>query len=135
MRRQIEQLIAASFLFVLSARAASSDDAQRLWSTHIQPLLAENCFKCHGNVETKSGLSLMTPAEVLKGGENGSAIVPGKPEKSLLYKYLQTDSDPHMPPKGKSLTSEEIALIKRWIEKLSPADIAATTNMALAQAT
>ena len=135
MRRRIQPFIAVSFLFVLSARAASSDDAARLWSTHIQPLLAENCFKCHGNIETKSGLSLMTPAEVLKGGEDGPAVVPGKPEKSLLYKYLQTDADPHMPPKGKSLAPEEIALIKRWIEKLSPADVAATTNMATSQAT
>src|SRR5436190_23580866 len=73
---------------VTGARAATSDDAGRLWSAHIQPLLADNCFKCHGNIETKSGLSLMTPAEVLKGGENGPAIVPGKPDKSLLYKYV-----------------------------------------------
>jgi hypothetical protein len=111
-----------------SLRAASADDANRLWSTHIQPLLAENCFKCHGNIETKSGLSVMSPAEVLKGGNSGPAIVPGKPEKSLLYKYVQPDADPHMPPKGRSLTVEETALIKRWIEKLSPSDARAVTN-------
>jgi hypothetical protein len=70
----------------------------------------------------------MTPAEVLKGGDNGSAVVPGKPEKSLLYKYVQTDSDPHMPPKGKALTPEEIVIIKRWIEKLSPVEAVVTTH-------
>ena len=114
----------------LSVRAAISEDANRLWSAHIQPLFADNCFKCHGNIETKSGLSLMSPAEVLKGGENGAAVVPGKPEKSLLYKYVQAEADPHMPPKGKQLAPEEIALIKRWIEKLSPADAVAAMQTA-----
>src|SRR6188508_661675 len=104
MRRGIHLSLALAFCLTITARAASSDDANRLWSTHIQPLLAENCFKCHGNIETKSGLSVMSPAEVLKGGDNGPAIVPGKPEKSLLYKYVQPDADPHMPPKGRALT-------------------------------
>jgi hypothetical protein len=70
----------------------------------------------------------MTPAEVLKGGENGPAVVPGKPEKSLLYRYIQPESDPHMPPKGKQLSLEEMALVKRWIEKLSPDAVRATNN-------
>ena len=113
------------------ASAANSGDAERLWSTHIQPLFAENCFKCHGNIETKSGLSVMTPAEVLKGGENGPAVVPGKPEKSLLYKYVLPDADPHMPPRGRALTVEEAALIKRWIEKLSPSEARAVTNQSI----
>jgi hypothetical protein len=116
----------------MHAHAATSDDAQRLWSAHVLPVLAENCFKCHGNIETKSGLSVMTPAEVLKGGDNGPSVVPGKPEKSLLYKYVLPDADPHMPPKGRALTIEETAVIKRWIEKLSPAAAQAATNESLA---
>ena len=119
---------------VVSAHAAAPDDAQRLWSAHVLPVLAENCFKCHGNIETKSGLSVMTPAEVLKGGDNGPSVVPGQPEKSLLYKYVLPDADPHMPPKGRALTFEETALIKRWIEKLSPAAAQAATNEALTTA-
>ena len=46
--------------------------ASRLWSAHIQPLFAENCFKCHGNIEMKSGLILMSQADVLKGGDSGT---------------------------------------------------------------
>lgn len=115
-----------------SMHGANSDDAQRLWSAHVLPLLAENCFKCHGNIETKSGLSVMTPAEILKGGDGGPAVVPGKPEKSALYKYVLPDADPHMPPKGRALTIEETALIKRWIEKLSPTVAQAATNENLA---
>jgi hypothetical protein len=77
-------------------------------------------------------LSVMTPAEVLKGGDNGPSVVPGQPEKSLLYKYVLPDADPHMPPKGRALTIEETAVIKRWIEKLSPAAAQAATNESLA---
>jgi hypothetical protein len=128
-RRGVQTISIFCCALACCAASANGDvDANRLWSTHIQPLFADNCFKCHGNIETKSGLSLMTPAGVLKGGDDGPAVVPGKPEKSLLYKYVQADSDPHMPPKGKQLAPEEIALIKRWIEKLSPADAAAATN-------
>ena len=129
MRRGLIFTLALASLSAIALSAANTDEANRLWSTHIQPLLAENCFKCHGNIETKSGLSVMSPAEVLKGGDAGPAVVPGKPEKSLLYKYVQPDADPHMPPKGRSLTVEETALIKRWIEKLSPSEARAATNV------
>jgi mono/diheme cytochrome c family protein len=113
-------------------RAALPDDAQRLWSAHVLPVLAENCFKCHGNIEAKGGLRLMTPAEVLQGGDSGPVVVPGKPEKSSLYRYVLPDADPHMPPKGRPLSVEETALIRRWIEKLSPTAARALSNETVA---
>jgi hypothetical protein len=79
MRRAILQLFCLGLAVGPSPPAAPADDASRLWSAPILPLLADHCFKCHGNIETKSGLSLMTPAEVLRGGENGPAVVPGRP--------------------------------------------------------
>jgi hypothetical protein len=135
MRPALTALAFAALLFCALARGADGDDAQRLWSAHIHPLLAENCFKCHGNIETKGGLSVMTPADVLKGGDNGPVVVPGKPERSRLYKYVLPDADPHMPPKGRPLTFEETALIKRWIEKLSPGAMLAATNTGAASKT
>lgn len=105
-----------------------SPDTQRFWATHVLPVLSENCFKCHGNIEAKAGLSLMTPAEVLRGGDSGPVVTPGRPEKSLLYTVLHPNADPHMPPKGKQLPPEDIAVVKRWIEKLSPTEVAQVTN-------
>ena len=134
MRRKIFWPLILLAGLALPMRAAAPDDALRLWTAHVLPVLAENCFKCHGNIETKSGLSVMTPAEILKGGEGGPAVVPGKPEKSALYQYVLPDADPHMPPKGRALTVEETALIKRWIEKLSPAAARAVTNETAASA-
>src|SRR5437764_15251653 len=95
------------FLLALAAphflRAA---DAAALWSGKIQPLFDVNCVKCHGVIEQKSGLELDSPEMVMKGGDDGAVVVPGKPEKSRLYKYLAPDSDPHMPPK-KQLTDAQ----------------------------
>jgi hypothetical protein len=128
MRRVLYFILGLMLARSVTPGAPSPDAANRLWFTHVLPVLADNCFKCHGNIEMKSGLSLMTPAEVLKGGDSGPAVVPGKPEKSLLFQVLQPSADPHMPPKGKQLAPEQIAIIRRWIEKLSPADVAAATN-------
>src|SRR4051812_3285311 len=71
---------------------ALAEDAARLWAAHIRPLFADHCFKCHGNIEMKSGLSLMTPELIFKGGESGPIVAPGKPEKSTLYKYVLPDA-------------------------------------------
>ena len=97
-----------------TAHAAFGDGAGEMWSKNIQPLLDVQCVKCHGPLEQKSGLELDTPEAVLKGGDEGKVIVPGKPQESRLFQYLDPKSDPHMPPK-KQLTDVDIALVREWI--------------------
>jgi mono/diheme cytochrome c family protein len=89
-------------------------DAAALWTGKVQPLLDVQCAKCHGPIEQKGGLELDTPEAVLKGGDEGPAVVPGKPEESRLYTYLAADADPHMPPK-KQLSEAERAVVQEWI--------------------
>lgn len=115
-------LTCASLIALLTC--ASTDDADRLWTGHIRPLFADHCFKCHGNIEAKGGLTLMSPAEIFKGGADGPVVKPGNPDASPLYKSLLADADPHMPKKGKQLPDDDIALIKRWIESLGNAPVA-----------
>ncbi len=86
--------------------------------TKVQPLFDTQCVKCHGPIEQKSGLELDTPEAVLKGGEEGPAIVPGKPEESRLYQFLAADSDPHMPPK-KQLSDVERETVRAWIAAMA----------------
>src|SRR5436189_129672 len=93
-------------------------DATYLWSSKVQPLLDVNCTKCHGLIEKKSGLQLDNPEAVLKGGNEGSVVVPGKPEKSRMYQYLAADSDPHMPPK-KQLTDVQREAVREWIAAMA----------------
>src|SRR5436190_6504664 len=101
---------------VIGAAAPANESA--LWTAHIQPLLSQNCFKCHGELKQKSGLDLSSLNSMLKGGERGPAIVPGKPADSRLFQFVQPGADPHMPPKEHQLTEEEIGLVKRWIASL-----------------
>jgi hypothetical protein len=83
----------------------------------IRPIFKAHCYDCHSGDNRKSGLRLDVKAAAMKGGDNhGPDIVPGKPQESPLVHLLTTDNeDEIMPPKGGPLSSEEIALITRWI--------------------
>ncbi len=89
----------------------------------IQPILAENCFKCHSHEATKvkGGLLLDSQETALKGGETGPAIVPHEPDKSLLITAVSyTDPDLQMPPKNQRLTNEQVALLREWVKIGAP---------------
>jgi len=101
-----------------SAHLACGADAAALWSSKVQPIIDANCVKCHGLIQQKSGLELDTPESVMKGGHEGAVVVPGKPEKSRLYQYLASDSDPHMPPK-KQLTDAQREAVREWIAAMA----------------
>jgi len=84
----------------------------------IQPILNEKCLNCHNANRAKNDLILTDYQSIMKGGETRDAIVSGKAEESLLYKYilLPMNDSLHMPPKEKlQLDREEIKLIGWWI--------------------
>src|SRR6267143_1596049 len=79
----------------------------------IRPILKAHCFDCHGEGEKlKGGLDLRLQRLMLKGGDEGPVIVPGKPEKSLLLKLVRNGE---MPKRDKKLTPDQVAMIKTWI--------------------
>jgi hypothetical protein len=87
---------------------------------HVRPLLAENCFPCHGPEKQRGGLRLDSRAALLTGGDSGPAIVPGQPDKSRLVQAVgYTKEDLRMPPKGK-LTNEQTAVLSAWIKMDAP---------------
>ena len=86
----------------------------------IFPLLKKNCIACHNGSKAKGQLNLEDPEVILKGGSEGPAIVPGKPEESFLLQVAAHQEDPIMPPeKNKAnavpFTSEELGLLSLWI--------------------
>jgi len=84
----------------------------------IQPIFNEKCLNCHNSNRAKNDLVLSDYENVINGGENPGAVVPGNAAKSLIYKYalLPMNDSLHMPPKEKlQLDREEIKLIGWWI--------------------
>lgn len=84
----------------------------------IVPILKTHCAKCHLGDKRKGGFSMNTREDLLAGGENGKAVIPGKTDQSLLLELLTTkDEDDRMPPDGVPLSTKEIATIKSWINE------------------
>ncbi len=106
-----------------SAFAAEPSSAAVNFDKEILPVLHARCVKCHGDAKRSGGLSLATGSELIRGGESGSVIVPGKPDESPLYELIHAGE---MPPKGNApLTAAEIERLHRWITegaKLSASD-------------
>jgi WD40 repeat protein len=88
----------------------------------VVPVLQANCLPCHNKTTTKADLLLETPADMLKGGESGPSIVPGKSAESLLLKVATHEEKPRMPPKENkvnavNLKPEELGLLALWIDQ------------------
>jgi uncharacterized membrane protein len=96
------------------------------YAADIQPIFAKSCYPCHSakTPKPKGKLRLDSLEAVLKGGEDGPALVPGDSAKSTMVAQLchQGDPDDYMPPpKNKAniaqLTKEQIGLIRAWIDQ------------------
>ena len=84
-----------------------------LFKSEILPILEKNCSKCHNPDQKMAGLDLSTFAGVMAGGSSGPVIAPGKAERSLLWKMVDTGQ---MPMGGK-LTEAEKQTLKAYIEQ------------------
>jgi mono/diheme cytochrome c family protein len=84
----------------------------------IKPLLAIHCYRCHDAEARKNGLRLDTPGAALAGGHSGKpAIVPGSAGHSeVIRRITSMDPDEQMPPKGARLSTEQVTLIREWID-------------------
>ncbi|MGV3722016.1 MAG: DUF1553 domain-containing protein, partial [Actinomycetota bacterium] len=88
------------------------------YNRDIRPILADNCFACHGpdSAARKADLRLDRPADATAARERGAAIVKGNPAASSLIKRILGDG-PIMPPAAtkKHLTPQQIATLKAWV--------------------
>ncbi|MBI3417528.1 MAG: DUF1549 domain-containing protein [Verrucomicrobia bacterium] len=130
-RRTLVNLRVSAKLFCVGAVAGAATtgqaaDAGVRFSRDIQPILAENCFACHGpdtkarkanlRLDTKDGIFANTP-------KHGRVVVPGKPDQSELWKRIvTTDPDEVMPPpeSHKELKPEQKEKFKQWIGDGAP---------------
>ncbi len=85
----------------------------------VQPIFQSHCLSCHNGEKQMHGLRLDRRADALKGGDSGvPAFVPGKSSESLMVKYV-AGLVPNivMPPFGPRLSSDQIDLLRRWIDQ------------------
>jgi WD40 repeat protein len=92
------------------------------FDAEIAPILRTNCIACHNEKKDSGGLILESPRTILKGGENGPAVVPGKGAESLLLNVAAHRRKSFMPPAdnkvgAKPLTPAQLGLIKLWIDQ------------------
>lgn len=86
--------------------------------TDIQPLLAANCYSCHGPERQKADVRWDVKSSVFRSGEPEPLIVPGKSAESrVIHLVAGLAPDSLMPPKGEPLTAEEIGLLRAWIDQ------------------
>lgn len=85
----------------------------------IKPILEKSCFRCHGAESPKSRFNLTTQETALKGGRHGVDILPKQSGQSPLIHYVSgLVEDMHMPPNSsQALTSDEIGLLRAWIDQ------------------
>jgi hypothetical protein len=108
--------------------------AQRpvVFSTEIAPLLSARCDSCHGEKKQESGLRLDSREALLKGGEHGPALVPGRSADSLIVQVV-AGAHPDistMPQRGDKLTATQIGLLRGWIDQGAEMPAAATATEA-----
>src|SRR5687768_9658992 len=69
-----------------AADPLAAREAVNFFETSVRPLLAANCYECHGPDKQKGGLRLDSRAAIVRGGEIGPALVPGKPAESAIVR-------------------------------------------------
>ena len=104
--------------------------AVRQWIDHLAPqkLVTESdvlpifqmrCVVCHGKRKQEGGLDLRSQASRLNGGKSGPALLPGKPDDSLLMQRILAGQMP--PPRllvefhVRPPSSEEVETLRQWI--------------------
>jgi hypothetical protein len=110
----------AAILVILAEWPALGGDTS-FFEAKIRPVLVERCYTCHALAtgKAKGGLTLDTRDGLRKGGDTGLAVVPGKPDESLLVAAIRYhDVNLKMPPKAVDrLNTAQVADFERWIKE------------------
>src|SRR2546421_26423 len=103
-------LLLATAAAAAAGAATLNPDGTEFFERNIRPILVEKCYSCHSAASGKSKGNLLLDSQpaMLKGGDNGPALVAGDPEKSRLIEAVRWNNpDLQMPPK-KKLTDQQI---------------------------
>lgn len=114
------QLAAIALLIASQAHSSEPTPEQAaFFEQHVRPLLIKSCLHCHGPKKQESGLRLDSRTALMRGGDDGPVVVPGKPERSKLVKVIRHEGDVQMPPTGR-LADDQVRALVRWVEMGAP---------------
>ena len=88
------------------------------FETRVRPVLATNCYGCHGPEKQFNSLRLDSRAAMMRGGKRGPAVVSGKPEASLLIQAVRHQG--LQMPLGGRLEESQILALEEWIQRGAP---------------
>jgi mono/diheme cytochrome c family protein len=116
-RRRIawQPLAALIFGIAIPSHAVGNDDDGVRADARVRQILDARCVKCHGALKREGGLDLRRDLTMLQGGDSGPAVVPGKPDESLLVQRVESGEMP--PTKNGKLDKEERVLLRRWVSE------------------
>lgn len=103
------------------ASAAPSAAELEFFEKRIRPILASECYECHGAEKQEAGLRLDFREGILEGGDSGPALIAGDPNRSLLLNSMRhPDPDQRMPKNRAAVTTATLADFEKWISDGAP---------------
>src|SRR5215218_3863682 len=111
-----------SFVCLAVARLPGAPTPEQLefFEKEVRPVLAEQCYKCHGPEKQKGELRVDSLEALLKGSDQGPVVVPGKPEESSLIKSIKHLGESKMPAKEPKMPDAQISALERWVAMGAP---------------
>jgi len=106
------RLPGSAILACLSLSSLCAADAPK-FEVDILPVLQRNCVTCHSGAKPQGGLDVQSIEGLLRGGQSGPAIRPGKADGSLIIEKLVSKK---MPPTPEKLSDAQIARLRQWID-------------------
>jgi hypothetical protein len=105
------------------AGAASGEPAvdAAFFTDRVLPILRDRCFGCHAHdTETSGGLALDVRSGWERGGRSGPAVVPGRPDESLLVAAVRRVTPDRAMPPDEPLPDDEVATLVAWVTRGAP---------------
>jgi WD40 repeat protein/mono/diheme cytochrome c family protein len=109
-----------AILGIFASPVLAADEAVINYEDHIKAIFREHCVSCHSASDKSSGLSLDNYAAALEGGSGGASLKASDSSASRLWKLVNHEEQPTMPPDQDKIDAKQLELIKTWIDQGLP---------------
>ena len=122
--RPLFRIALAALLCAVASNSTlrAEDDASKAkvkltYDDHVRPLLKRRCASCHSGDRTEADLDIANFVALMQGGGSGAVIDAGSADDSYLFRLVNHDDSPEMPPGGGKIPDAEIKLLRDWIDQ------------------